>query len=743
MLSSQPKDIKREQNVSSQIRLISDSGMLQYVSADRGLVNFFTMKSANAQQSDDMLNFRDIGQREFLIYISYYILNVPSTTGTLRKRRLQTLSSKKVTKQRLSQLQKDRNLIVSCMHKKIQWSQRTGRPLVTGGEQLIALPLAISDHQGNPIKGQKSTMTKALAVRYKTIIMNDYPEGWQPQCCLMEGMFLINVTPLGCHVTFGNYAQFLMQRYILPHFSKGCSEVHIVFDNPGQLKNSPKFFEQKRRDHMAVIANGHNCEEIKAHNRLPSKWRDNVLNCRKCKRALISFLGNYMLENIHMYLRSLESMFYIAGAFEGPATNTSWFVKGKDDPQPNPEFTCNGEEADTIIWLHASKTECKNILIMSPDTDVYLIGLPLPCTKNKHILVQVSPMSSREVKLICTESLNRALSNDPDLATIPQNSHSNVIQTLFVVSGCDYISFFSGIGKATFTKHFYQHAEFITGDTHYTSGSLVNTQLDETLKTGFLAFLRLIGTVYFKKHASAFDLLTPESHFKTFTCTSTEKQHHEWIDSIRQKSWDRSVYESDTVPSTEALWRHWMRSCWVLDMWRQSHSSNMNLALLTNFGWSETGSGIAIDWDSEDNLQAVQQRILMLTKGCKCKTGCVTGRCKCYKKDQKCLEGCSCQNCKNLPVYENAEDRMELEIEETSGLYDQEIEEERELDELEFEEDEELDELENEEMDELENEEMDELENEEMDELEIEREMDELEIERELDELEIEEENWN
>ena len=89
---------------------------------------------------------------------------------------------------------------------------------------------------------------------------------------------------------------------------------------------------------MAVFANGHNCEKIKGHNRLPSKWRDNVLNCCKCKRALISFLGNYMLENIHMYLRSLESMFYIDGAFEEPATNTSWFVKGKDDSQPNPEM---------------------------------------------------------------------------------------------------------------------------------------------------------------------------------------------------------------------------------------------------------------------------------------------------------------------------------------------------------------------------------------------------------------------
>ena len=79
------------------------------------------------------------------------------------------------------------------MRKKIKWSLRTGTPIEKRGEQLIALPLAISDHQGNPIKGQKSNMTKVLINRYQKsptpIVLSEYPQGWQPQCCLVEGIF--------------------------------------------------------------------------------------------------------------------------------------------------------------------------------------------------------------------------------------------------------------------------------------------------------------------------------------------------------------------------------------------------------------------------------------------------------------------------------------------------------------------------------------------------------------------------
>ena len=506
-VSKQSADIKQEHNICCQMKVIHDSGMLKHVTTDRGLTNFLKMKSATTQQSYDLLNFRDIGQTEFLNHISFYLLKEPSTTATVRKRRLQTLSKKKVNKQRFSQLEKDRSLVLSCMKKKLRWSLRTGTPVAKGGEQLIALPLAISDHEGNPNKGQKSSMTKALTTRFtkcgdQSIVMNNFPEKWQPECCLIDGMFLINTTPLGSHTTFGDYGHFLIQRHIIPHFIRGCTEVHILFDNTGQLSCTPKYFEQQRRDQMATIATGHSCERLHKSKRLPTKWRDNVLNCRTCKRELVCYLADYMLHHISNHISSHQKL-YVAGGFSGNLATTSWFVEGNSNPQPDPVYSSNAEEADTMIWLHATKTPLQNILVLSPDTDVYMIGLPLQCTLTKHIIVQISKIGSHELKLLCTKTLIQALANDPDLANIPTNTQATVLQALFVITGCDYISFFSGIGKGTFARYFFQHAHFITGESHYTTGTLAQTHIVGDYSNGFLAFLRLIGTVYFKKHASA------------------------------------------------------------------------------------------------------------------------------------------------------------------------------------------------------------------------------------------------
>ena len=40
----------------------------------------------------------------------------------------------------------------------------------------------------------------------------------------------------------------------------------------------------------------------------------------------------------------------------------------------------------------------------------------------------------------------------------------------------------------------------------------------------------------------------------------------------------------------------------------------------------------------------------LIRKGCSCKTGCSSGRCKCKKNATHCGPGCKCTGCKNLPV---------------------------------------------------------------------------------------------
>ena len=64
------------------------------------------------------------------------------------------------------------------------------------------------------------------------------------------------------------------------------------------------------------------------------------------------------------------------------------------------------------------------------------------CFCNKEVVVQVSPINSKEMKFVHLSALNSALGNDPDLAGLDTTELAQILQTLLVCTGCDYISFF-------------------------------------------------------------------------------------------------------------------------------------------------------------------------------------------------------------------------------------------------------------------------------------------------------------
>ena len=173
-----------------QIEIIEAKKLFALETTNRGLINPFTNKTATPQQSNDLLSFRSIGEQEFNQRIVSFTLKKPCVKVPNRKRRLQTFSEKKVNKSRISQLERDKQLIISTMRKKIQFSKRTGRP-IEKPEQLLELPLALADSDGNPLKGQKSFTTCSLQSRYKTTSPTVFPQEfpWKPECCLLEGMF--------------------------------------------------------------------------------------------------------------------------------------------------------------------------------------------------------------------------------------------------------------------------------------------------------------------------------------------------------------------------------------------------------------------------------------------------------------------------------------------------------------------------------------------------------------------------
>ena len=441
--------------------------------------------------------------------------------------------------------------------------------------------------------------------------------------------------------------------------------MHVIFDNPGRLNNTPKYFEHKRRDPSVMIRTDHYCDSISSTTMIPKKWRENLLNCRKCKRSLVKYLTHFFLHYMHKHLIQNQTL-YLAGGHDDAISDSCWYVSYNNKPKPDLKYSNNSEETDTRIWLHVLKSECTRILVISPDTDVYHIGLPLVTNSGKDIAVQVSAINSKEVRFVNLSALAYALVNDPDLAALKSSDLPQILQTLFVCTGCDYISFFSGIGKATFMRHFFQHAPFITGTNR--QGSLANIQLEgEEYKKGFLAFLRLVGTVYLKKNISGFKTPSSASHFLQFAkVIDPTTQHIKWIEDVRQTVADRATFDSNMIPSTEALFFHWKRTCWILRMWAQSNKNTMVLKPITDYGWSLQNDLLHITWDTNENMQMVRERVSLLLKGCKCITGCKNMICGCRKRGTKCTEGCQCVNCKNqVTAVEEREDLVYVALEET------------------------------------------------------------------------------
>ena len=181
---------------------------------------------------------------------------------------------------------------------------------------------------------------------------------------------------------------------------------------------------------------------------------------------------------------------------------------------------------------------------------------------------------------------------------------------MYAATGCDYTSFFSGVGKSSFLKTFYQYSRFISsGRVRNATGTLADVNLETNFTNGFLAFLRLVGTAYFKKHSRSFSQDTPEGHFNNFwkDGLSPLDHHRLWIEDIKQQTWDMVLYESDMIPNIDALYRHWLRTCWVIHMWNQADKNTMTLLPITQYGWKLTDERLTVDWDSEENIQAVNE----------------------------------------------------------------------------------------------------------------------------------------
>ena len=106
------------------------------------------------------------------------------------------------------------------------------------------------------------------------------------------------------------------------------------------------------------------------------------------------------------------------------------------------------------------------------------------------------------------------------------------------------------------------------------------------------------------------------------------------------------------MPLITALWHHWLRTCYICNLWSNSHLSDIycGLSLPENSGWILNVNGsYLIDWEDPIKQDHIRQNMDYLLSGCGCKKGCTSARCGCKRKQAFCGPGCVCSGYKNVP----------------------------------------------------------------------------------------------
>ena len=236
--------------------------------------------------------------------------------------------------------------------------------------------------------------------------------------------------PLKSIKTVSEYGTLLLKVFVMPYFQSHCTEVHLCFDNPKQQQFNPKQCEQERRDEACKTdLESHTHLMFTPHTTIPRPWQEYVY-CRQCKRALIEALGSSYLQTARFGLYPGKKL-VLSGCFSGNAENTAWVIAEGSLPQPEPMYSSSAQEADMNMWRYVIQSPAHCILVYSPDTDVYNIGLTLIQCTSAEVIVQ-NNVPHKEKRYLNLNSLFTALANDPDLAALPVDKLGNIMQTLYI-----------------------------------------------------------------------------------------------------------------------------------------------------------------------------------------------------------------------------------------------------------------------------------------------------------------------
>ena len=641
-----------EINVQEYVSCLKDNALFKCCESTgiRVLKHLVTDEIAGTLERKDLMNIRNMGANNFKSYVECHLFNMyhGKTGGQKKFHNFAMAKVKKSGEQKT--FFKDRSLLI--LKRSINWATVHG---TNPGEirTTCPLPIAICDYDGTPYQSpQKSSALSYFRKMYKDcFISGSLPCNIAVDLVIIEGMFAINTRPLKSHRYFKDYANLIFNSWVLKWFAtkynRNIKEVHLVFDFQDTSLVTPKYFERKRRDVGTEENSFMTVEDITL---LPSNWCTFLKN-RQNKKLLVNYLSEKLLD-IGMTVLDAQQVLVVSGGFteQGIVKKVS-----QKRVQGVPSMKNNHVEGDTLVYLHAVSSKYSKVLIYSPDSDVFFIGLPIAeKLREKTFIIQLK-QSKYDQEYFNMSLFCETVKKTNSLRNVPSGNIASILQSLFICTGCDYISFFRYHSKVAFIQTFFKHADFISPKDGSLSNSLAD--LKNSCDHSLMSFFRLVGSVYMQGVLKAFEtcIKSPEDLFNKYSNKDNDMENHlDFLARVRKAKLHGNVEEEQQLISADALKFHWLRSSYVAKIWHQADKSEIIFPDMSKYGWRIENDVLNVVWESEKTQQQLNIFLEMMLSGCNCSSTnserICKGRCGCKSKGLPCRHSCRCLGkCNNPP----------------------------------------------------------------------------------------------
>ena len=289
------------------------------------------------------------------------------------------------------------------------------------------LPLPLASATGCLVKTNKANLLHALESQAEQPLV-EIPKGG---IHIVDGMATIqqlDIKKLPGQRTFRHLAEILLQRLVNRAKSNSSDEVHFVTDTYRNV--SIKNAERANR-----AAGGSQVMRIYGQ-ALPQQWKKFLSNGQN-KESLTEFIfetwskmATSDLKGVRVYL-SHGSKCHVMSP--GIAPDDTVRVDEVDN------LNSTQEEADTRMFLHAAyaanSSAATDVIIVSPDTDVFIIGISLQSVIPAKLLFHTG--RGINLRTIDLKKIEQSIGIDVSKALIG----------LHCLTGCDSVSAFYGKGK--------------------------------------------------------------------------------------------------------------------------------------------------------------------------------------------------------------------------------------------------------------------------------------------------------